>query len=113
MTPSHPQYSRKSRVQPRIFGAHTPGSLGPQPCPSQIPEAHSVAARHGPPSASAPSGASGPSEGGASVGVAVSVGGDDVGGGGAEPGFGAHATSVIAISNSRIRMGALYTPRRE
>ena len=35
----------------RDFAAHVPGVLSPQPCPSQTPDVHSSAVRHGEPSA--------------------------------------------------------------
>jgi hypothetical protein len=38
-------------VQALDFGAHVPGLSSVQPSPSQIPEAHSVPARHAAPSA--------------------------------------------------------------
>lgn len=118
--PSQPQYWRKSRVQPRDFGAQTPGVLASQPCPSQTPDEQSSALKQGPPSAC---GAVGGAVGGVavsgglvgvvagSVGVGASlIGGSD--GGGVELGAerGPHAISNATISNSRIRMGASYTP---
>lgn len=124
MTPSQPQYARKSRVHARAFGMHVPGRCGSQPCPSHTPDAQSVPARQAAPSAAAPAACAGAScgagslagpgslGGAGSVGVAGSVGAGSTGAG---PTLDAerdpHPISTAAISNSRIRMPASYTSR--
>lgn len=125
MTPSQPQYARRSRVHARAFGMHVPGRCGSQPCPSHTPDAQSVPARHAAPSAAAPAACAGPSCGAGSLAGPGSVAGPGSLGGAGSVGvagsvgagalFGAergpHPISTAAISNSRIRMAASYTSR--
>jgi hypothetical protein len=101
VTPSHPQYGRRSLVHMRFVGMHVPGVLASQPSPSHTPEAHSVAARHWPPSGTRP--------------AALPVAGSVVGAGGGEGScvgagcFGAdeHADAISAMASmgKRIRGG--------
>jgi hypothetical protein len=124
VTPSQPQYVRRSRVQARAFAEQVPGSASVQPCPSQTPELQLAPSKHGwpsarsvPPAADAPPAVSG-AGGVVSVGVACSpvVGGA----GGGEPLDAPEQATVPAISatittfsNSLWRMPASYTLRDE
>lgn len=102
-----------SRVQPRRAGAHTPGWLSVQPCPSQTPDPHCTLSVHACPSprAGALVGPEGGGAGGVGVTGAPGVVGS-LGGGVVADGGGAvtvQADIITATSSSLTRMPASYT----
>lgn len=101
VTPSQPQYGRRSFVHMRIAGTHVPGELASQPSPSHTPDAHSVPARQLPPSGTAP--AALPDDGSRLGSVVVDGGGPLVVGGCFGADEHAQATSASATKRERIR----------